>query len=132
MKTLLSVLLCLAGSTNLFAAEQKPLAVTSADNGKTLTAKVGQAIVVSLKGNPTTGYTWILAGIDSPAVALDGKIKYQENAHPEGMVGVPGMFQAKFKALQPGKATVKLEYRRPWEKDKQPAETFSITISVEK
>jgi len=116
----------------MFAEEQKPLAVTSADNGKTLTAKAGQELVVSLKGNPTTGYTWILAGIDGAAVVLDGKIEYQEDPHPEPRVGVPGMFRAKFKALQSGKATVKLAYLRPWEKNQKPAELFEITVSVEK
>lgn len=134
MKLLLSALLFLAGTTMMFADMQKPLAVTLADKGQTLTVKVGREIIVSLAGNITTGYSWNLAGIDGKAVVLDGEVKYQENKHPDGMTGVPGMFHAKFKTLKPGKATVKLEYRRPWEKDAKPAEKdiFTVTLSVEK
>jgi len=132
MKILLSALFFLAGSTVMLGAEQKPLTVTADDNGKSLTVKVGQEVVVLLKGNPTTGYTWLLAGIEGPSVALDGKVQYKENPHPEGMVGVPGMFQAKFKAFQPGKSTVKMEYRRPWEKNQKPIKTFEVSLSVEK
>lgn len=131
MKTILTVLLGLAWTTSLFAEEQKPLVVTSADNGRTLPAKVGQAIVVPLKGNPTTGFSWGLAGIDGPAVVLDGEIKYQEYPHSKGKVGAPGTFQAKFKAIQPGNATVKLHYLRPWEKNQKPAETFEVTFTVD-
>jgi len=132
MKTLLSAFVFLAAATGMFADMQKPLAVTAVDKGKTLTVKVGQEIIVSLKGNPTTGYSWSLAGIDGQAVALDGEVKYKEDRHPAGMVGVPGMFHAKFKTLKPGKSTVRLEYRRPWEKDVKPVETFEVTVSVEK
>ena len=132
MKTVLSVLLFLAGATGLFADVQKPLAVTAGDKGKTVTVKVGQEVDVSLEGNITTGYSWDLAGIDGQAVALDGKVNYKENKHTAGMTGAPGMFHAKFKVLKPGKATVKLQYQRPWEKDKKPAETFEVTFSVEK
>ena len=132
MKSALATVLLLAGSVVLLADESKMLALTADDNGKTVTVKVGQAVVVSLKGNPTTGFSWALAGIEGQSVALDGKVQYKENANPEGMVGVPGMFQAKFKATKLGQFKVKLEYRRPWEKDKKAVQTFEITVVVEK
>lgn len=132
MKRLFVMLFCLAGINSLFAGEQAPVAVTSADSGKTNTVKVGQVIVVSLDGNITTGYAWDMAGIKGDSVAQEGKVEYLQKAHPEGMVGGGGMFQAKFKAKKPGKTIVKLEYARSWEKDQKPARTFEITISVEK
>jgi inhibitor of cysteine peptidase len=122
----------LAGINCLFAAQQNPLVLTVADNGKTNSVKAGQAIVVSLNGNITTGYGWELAEIDGKSVVPDGGITYRTDAHPEGMVGVGGVFQAKFKALKPGKATIRLKYCRPWEKDKKPADTFAITLLVER
>jgi inhibitor of cysteine peptidase len=130
--SLIVAALFLAGVAGVFANEPKPVAVAAADKGKTITLKVGQEAVVSLKGNPTTGYSWDLAGIDGQAVKLDGEVKYKEDPKLQGMVGVPGMFHAKFKAAKPGKATVKLQYRRPWEKDVKPVETYEVSFSVEK
>jgi len=31
---------------------------------------------------------------------------------------------------KPGKATVVMEYRRPWEKDKPAARTFTVTVDL--
>jgi inhibitor of cysteine peptidase len=132
MRRLLVVLFWLAGISCLFAAQQKPLELTAADNGKTNSVIAGQAIVVSLKGNITTGYGWELAGIDGKSVVPVGEIKYRADAHPEGMVGAGGVFQAKFKALKPGKTTIRLKYCRPWEKNEKPAESFAITLLVER
>jgi predicted secreted protein len=41
-------------------------------------------------------------------------------------------YKAKFKARKPGRSTVRMEYLRPWEKNRRPAETFTLTIAVEK
>jgi predicted secreted protein len=46
------------------------------------------------------------------------------------MVGVGGVFVATFKAVRAGKTTVRMEYRRPWEKDVAPIETFAVTLDV--
>jgi predicted secreted protein len=43
---------------------------------------------------------------------------------------VGGVFVATFKAMRAGKATVRMGYRRPWEKDTPPVETFAVTIEV--
>jgi predicted secreted protein len=131
-----SILVCalLMLTCCVFAGEAKPLTLTSADKGKTVSAKVGQAIIVLLKGNITTGYSWDWAGVAGDAVATDGKVEYATDKHPPGMAGVGGMFTAKLKAVKPGKSTVRLEYRRPWEKDAKPREDdiFTVTVSVEK
>lgn len=132
-KTMMTcALLWVAGISSLSAAQQKPLALTEADNGKTHPVKVGQAIVVSLNGNITTGYSWDMDKTDGTSVVPVGEIEYRQNAQPEGMVGGGGVFQAKFKARQPGKTTIKLKYWRPWEKDEEPADTFAVTLVVER
>jgi len=106
------------------------ITLTKADNGKTVNATVGQTIVVKLKGNVTTGYSWAVTKAGGPAVQQVGKIAYTTDAAPKGMVGVGGMFTATFKAVQVGTATIELQYRRPWEKDKPAAETFKATVVV--
>ena len=47
------------------------------------------------------------------------------------MVGVGGNDFCTFTALAPGKTDISLGYARPWEKDKEPAQTFKLTVEVE-
>jgi biopolymer transport protein ExbD len=75
----------------------------------------------------------VLDGIDGQAVRQVGSVKFVEpHARPgeKRRLGAGGMFHATFQAVEAGKATVSLAYRRPWEKSKDPARTFSVTIDV--
>jgi predicted secreted protein len=51
--------------------------------------------------------------------------------HAKGIVGAGGTFVFKLQAVKPGNSTVKLVYVRPWEKDKPPVRTFTVTIEVQ-
>lgn len=112
--------------------------ISAADAGKTRQAEPGQLIAIDLKGNPTTGYGWVLESLEGEAVVQVGGIKFVEaaknippaEAGEQRIVGAGGIFHATFEAGKEGKATVKMVYRRPWEKDKDPAETFSVMIEV--
>lgn len=108
----------------------KPITLDRSASGRTVTPAPGQQVVISLKGNPTTGYSWSCAGIEGDAAVAVGKIKYvTDRAEPRRM-GAGGMFVATFKAAKIGKSTITLEYKRPWEKGKPPAETFTLTVEV--
>jgi len=127
----------LALGTTVFGEEPKaPVPepaqkLTEADNGKTVKVKVGDLVVVSLKGNPTTGFSWRTAKLDGKSVEQAGEPKYVNKPHRKGMVGVGGMFSLKFNAAKSGKTEVNLEYSRPWEKDTKPLKTFTVTVEVE-
>ena len=102
------------------------------DNGKTLKVKVGDVIRIKLKSNRTTGYSWALVSGKTDAKVLKaGEIEYAVDEHPAGMVGVGGNDFCTFTALAPGKTDISLGYARPWEKDKEPAQTFKLTVEVE-
>jgi hypothetical protein len=47
-----------AGCGSKADAASGPQKLTEADNGRTITVKVGEDIQVILGGNPTTGYSW--------------------------------------------------------------------------
>lgn len=111
-------------------AGEPPLLVTDAENGKTVDVCVGRGIVIRLKGNITTGYSWQVDGVEGDAVKPRGKVAYAENRTP-GVVGAPGVFAAAFDAVKAGKATIKMGYKRPWEKDRPPARTFTVTVNVQ-
>ncbi len=108
----------------------KPIALDKSASGRTVTPALGQQVVISLKGNPTTGYSWSCAKIEGDAAVAVGKIKYVRDQAKPGMVGVGGVFVATFKAAKIGKSKITLEYKRPWEKNKPPAETFTLTVEV--
>jgi inhibitor of cysteine peptidase len=123
-----------------FANLAKPAVVISAvDAGKTRQANVGQVIAIDLTGNPTTGYGWVVDTIDGQAVRQANPVIFHETkkdippaqAGERKVVGAGGTFHVTFQAVKEGKATVKLAYRRPWEKDKDPAKAFTVTIDVQ-
>jgi inhibitor of cysteine peptidase len=103
-----------------------------ADNGKKFSVKLDQVLVVTLPGNPTTGYSWNVAELGGDALRQLGDVSYEQKAAPPGMVGVGGNFVCRLQAVKPGKATVKLVYKRPWEKQTPPEKTFSLEVTVEK
>ena len=112
-------------------AASKTYEMTRDDNGKTLKVKVGDVIRVKLKSNRTTGYSWALTGKTDAKVLKSGEVEYKVDEHPAGMVGVGGNDFCTFTALAPGKTEIALGYARPWEKDKEPAQAFKLTVEVE-
>ena len=68
MKSL--VLLCsmILAFANLSEGATNVVALTVSDNGKTVAVQVGQQVEIKLKGNPTTGYVWSVAGLISNTV----------------------------------------------------------------
>ena len=112
-------------------AASRTYEMTRDDNGKTLKVKVGDVIRVKLKSNRTTGYSWALTGKTDAKVLKSGEVEYKVDEHPAGMVGVGGNDFCTFTALAPGKTEIALGYARPWEKDKEPAQAFKLTVEVE-
>lgn len=46
------------------------------------------------------------------------------------VIGAQGIQTLRFEAVNVGKTALKLVYRRPWEEDVEPLETFSIKVVV--
>ena len=104
----------------------KVVKLTDADNNKSIEVAVGQRIEIRLQGNVTTGYEWLLQ-------PFPGSLELSDFSYaPAGkqMPGSGGVQSVGFIAKSPGSGDVKLEYRRPWEKDTPPARTFAIKITV--
>ena len=47
------------------------------------------------------------------------------------VVGAGGREVLRFEAQQPGTTTLELVYHRPWEKDVEPLERFTVEVVVE-
>jgi len=97
------------------------------DDGSQVELKAGQTLVVSLEGNPTTGYTWEAAELDEQVLRQVGEAEF----NPESdAIGAGGVQTLRFETVNSGQTTLNLVYHRPWEEDVEPAETFSVQVVV--
>jgi inhibitor of cysteine peptidase len=108
----------------------KLIELNEADNGKSVKANALARIFIRLRGNPTTGYTWQLAEQPSAVLGPLEDVKYTADRQTPVAVGAGGTFTFSFRAAKPGSGSIRLVYRRPWEKDKPPAQTFALTVEV--
>jgi len=113
------------GDCALCRTEAHQLHLGQAENGGTITVKLGSTLKVKLKGNPTTGFTWnnVTRG---HGLKLLGEITHKAGGRA---LGAPGMSTATFQAMKLGKSELVLEYRRVFE-DKPPLNTVKINIVV--
>ncbi len=88
---------------------------------------IKNVIYVELEANATTGYEWY-AVIDGDSIVE----RDSEYIAPEetGMVGVPGEWDAEFKAVCDGESIITFVYSRPWDPT-DIAETIVISVIVE-
>ena len=91
----------------------------------------GDNLEIVLKANPTTGYKWEVASVDSSILSKTGT-EYRPDVVPKGIVGSGGTSMNRFRAIKIGKTFLKLIYRRPFEKNVPPVKTFEITVVVKR
>ena len=91
--------------------------------------EVGHTFTIFLASNPTTGYSWQIAGKLPDGLELIGTDFQSSQADP-GTVGGGGLEQWTFKATKAGNMTLVLEYRRPWEKEGPPAQRHVFLIKA--
>ena len=97
------------------------------ENVKVELAK-GDKLQLKLAANPTTGFTWVIASKEDPALKSAGKPEY--TADKKGKVGGGGTQVFTFTAEAAGETAVELHYKRPFEKDKEPAKTYKFKVVV--
>lgn len=101
--------------------------LSDADSGKTLTAAVGERFMISLESNPTTGYVWRFAGPYDEKVLILCSDTFS-NPTEKDLVGAPGRRNLTFEIVGPGKSGIRLEYKRPWKRNAQPAKVFQLLV----
>jgi len=108
--------------------------LSSADSGKTVSAGVGDLVIIELDANPTTGYSWEAGPLpeDGPLTLKSNKYgtAAQRSSEIRPMVGQGGVTTFTYQVVKTGKATIALAYRRPWEKGVKPAKTFTVTVEA--
>ncbi len=116
-----------AGCTENSEPIEKGQVLTEADNGKTLTLEKGENFTLSLKGNPSTGYSWKLDLSDGLSILSD---EYSTDPDHEGEAGAGGIHSWVIETKDTGSQEIKGIYKRPWESTSDGEKTFTLTVEV--
>lgn len=127
-KTILIILTLVASLVSITGCKPKNVQLTEADNNKEITLEVGSQLVITLPGNPSTGYNWEVKTIDAAIVGQVGEPQFvSDNTE---LVGAGGQLSLTFEALKAGSTTIELVYHRAWETDVAPLQIFTIQVTV--
>jgi inhibitor of cysteine peptidase len=100
-------------------------------DGTTIVLTHGQPLVITLASNPTTGYRWAIAGVDSGILRRMGEVEFSPSKPQEPqLVGAGGTETFRFTASRPGTTTLKMMYQRSWEKESEPARQFQVVVTI--
>ena len=106
----------------------KEIKLDIGDNGSQIKLDKGQMLVITLKANPTTGYTWEVAELNANVLRQVGEIGF----HPESnKIGSGGVQTLRLEAVNVGQTYLKLVCHRPWEKDVEPLKYFSLQVVIQ-
>lgn len=93
--------------------QKSPLALADKDNGCAVyVVKPVQELMLSLEGNPSTGYAWEIVGGDGQIIALADEPIFEPDSEA---LGAPGHYTFKFEPQNPGQTIVKLIYTKTGE-----------------
>ena len=128
MKKLIKVLVLLSLLLTALVAcgSAKEVNLYATDNGSQVELKSDQTLVISLEGNPTTGYTWEVAEVDEGVLKQVGEAEFEAESDAVGSGGVQTL---RFETVNSGQTSLDLVYHRSWE-DEEPLETFSVQVVV--
>jgi inhibitor of cysteine peptidase len=107
-----------------------PVTLAAADSGRTVSAAVGQEIALTLSTTPGTGYSWMLMDSAAPMLRLVEGAAVTRDSAAAGRVGAPATATWRFRADTAVTGTVRLEYRRPWERDAPAARLYEVNVAV--
>lgn len=119
--------ICLCIIMAFFPAAVHPLELSGGDSGRSVAVSLTETLTLTLTGNPTTGYLWELTALDRDVLATEGEPAFLPDS---SLTGAGGRFTFRFTPRRPGTATVRLVYRRPWEKGVEPLQSFDLRVSV--
>jgi predicted secreted protein len=106
--------------------------LTERDDGRTVTLRSGQEFEAVLATTPKTGLSWVWPGGEtSTVVAPVGKPEFDRDIDDAIRTGATGNETWRFRAVKPGRESVRLEYRRPWDQTTPPERVFTFTAEVQ-
>ncbi len=100
--------------------------VISANNGSTISVSKGDAVLVALDENPTTGYQWTAAVSGTAEITMDSFVPpYSETP----LVGAGGVHKWLVTFTGDPSGTFDAGYARPWDSATSDGNSFTITFA---
>jgi inhibitor of cysteine peptidase len=126
---------CASGTDNGPSAEKAPAnaaetAVVDARADGETRLRRGQILVIELDSNASTDYAWEIVEDGSPVLEPAPVPARAAPAVPP-MPGAGGTSRWRYRAAQAGATTLRLVYRRSWEKGVEPVRTATYRVVVE-
>jgi len=109
-------------------AQDSVVTLTESQNGASAQISKNQKLLIRLPVQAGTGFSWQITRAPSAPVRL-----LSSNTQPAGPGNLPGGPATEllvFEPTGPGAGEIELGYRRPWEKDVEPARTFAVHVVV--
>jgi inhibitor of cysteine peptidase len=114
------------------------------DHGRRVQLQESEVLVISLEAKPSTGYAWAVdrgpLAMQDQGVLIQTAQEFQAGeARPSPgpgvsdalpLLGAPETQILRFQAAQAGQTTLRLVYRRPWEKDIAPLHEFYLEVEA--
>jgi len=97
------------------------------DCGSKVELNTGDSLVLTLEGNPTTGYVWEVESNDPAVIKPAGEPEFNPDSEA---IGSGGIYTFRFTAVAKGEDTLKLIYHRTFEKNVPELKSCEVTISV--
>jgi inhibitor of cysteine peptidase len=97
------------------------------DNGALVEVRRGAKITIELNENPTTGYRWMITGIDEAFLVPEGDAFV---APDQKSLGAGGLRRFFFRAKSEGSTALTLINKRAWQSDNQAVGTFKLPIRI--
>jgi inhibitor of cysteine peptidase len=107
------------------ALAAKTVTIGPSANGKTVHLQEGDTLRVSLRGNPSTGYTWQVAKVDRTVLKPALYSTFKADARRPGAGGTE---TRRFTALKAGTTRLKLVEKQSG--SGRVAKTFLVTVAV--
>ncbi len=123
---LMLIAACTSSQNSGSTAVPTQVTLTDANNGQTVELRTRQMLVISLKGNLTTGYSWAVSDT-LPFLQAQGDPEYKPDSNA---VGASGVFTLRFKLTGSGNGRLMLAYRRPFETGVAPIQTYSVQVNA--
>jgi len=104
------------------------IVLDEADDGSLKAIRIGDIVIVQLRGNPSGGYLWEMADILKEGV-LEPSGEGEFVPDDPNVCGSSGVWKFRFRAVASGTITLDFVYGRPWEAEV--LDTFSVIIFVQ-
>jgi len=103
--------------------------VEEADSVSDIELNTGQVLEIRMPSYQ--GRAIALGSVVGPTLSLDGTPTLNDDPVRGGVSGTAYYEAWRFRAVQPGRATVRMDYRQPWQATGEPTRSVTYNVTVQ-